>query len=142
MDGNGTIARNTFFTGFDFTAAANTAFDSDAKRDAIITPLLTRLMNVDTADATNNLTTQPDEGAVTAPGTATRGMLGSTATQTLDGAIAGTSYESIITHMLNQCGRTVPTVYIGSACSSTARTEEIVKATCAGVLGSAVMLIQ
>ena len=142
VDGNGTIARNTFFTGFDFTAVANTAFDSDAKRDAIITPLLTRIMNVDTADNTNNLTTQPDEGAVTAPGTFTRGMLGSTATQTLDAAIAGTSYESIITHMLNQCGRTVPTVYIGSACSSSARTEEIVKATCAGVLGSAVLLIQ
>jgi len=121
---------------------ANTAFNSEVKRDSIITPLLTKIMNVDTADNSNDLTTRPDEGAVAAPGSAARGMLGSTATQTLDGAIAGTDYESIITHMLNQCGRTVPTVYSGSACSSTARTEEIVKATCAGILGSAVMLIQ
>ncbi|MCW9003612.1 MAG: LamG domain-containing protein [Gammaproteobacteria bacterium] len=142
VDNNGSITRDAFFSGFDFSEVANVAFNSDAKRDAVITPLLTKIMNVDTADSTNNLTTQPEEGAVAAPGSATRGMLGSTTTQTLDVAIAGTDYESIITHMLNQCGRTVPTVYSGSACSSTGRTEEIVKATCASVLGSAVMLIQ
>ena len=117
-----------YFSGFTFSTAS-TAFDSPAKKAAVIDPLLTAIMNVDTNDATNNLQTQPNETVI-------RNMLGSTATQDLDAALTGDAYESLITNM-TQCA-------IGGSptCDSTTRTEEIVKATCAATLGSAAMLIQ
>jgi hypothetical protein len=43
--------------------------------------------------------------------------------------------------MLNQCSRTDPP-YAGAACSTSARTIEIVKATCAAVVGSAATMVQ
>lgn len=114
-----------YFSGFSFSTAS-TAFDSPAKKAAVIDPLLTAIMNVDINDATNNLQTQPDETEI-------RNMLGDSATQDLDAALTGDAFESLITSM---------TLCVATTCDTTTRTEEIVKATCAATLGSAVMLIQ
>lgn len=46
-------ARAALFPGFDFTAAANVAFDTSAKRDLIIEPLLARLLAKEVADGIN-----------------------------------------------------------------------------------------
>ncbi len=54
--GNSSAANSTraaLFPGFDFGAAANTAFNSPAKRDLIIEPLLTRLLANEVADGSN-----------------------------------------------------------------------------------------
>jgi hypothetical protein len=61
VDNNGSISRESYFPGF-FTsglppASADTAFDSPAKRDLVIQPLLDRVMNT-------GLTVQPDPAAV------------------------------------------------------------------------------
>jgi len=116
---------NRFFTGFDFNAGAATAFDDAAKRNAIIDPLLAAVLNVDSLDSTNNLTSQPDETEI-------RNLLGATVTQDLDIDLSGDSYESLITQM-TACG---------GACDTIARTEQTVKAVCAATVGAAVMLIQ
>ncbi len=117
-----------FFTGFDFNQTAATAFDASS-RQAMITPLLESLMNIDPDDASNNLLTQPDENEI-------RDSLGSTLIQDLDPVLSDDSYNSLITAM-SQCA-TGPS----PSCNTIARTEEIVKATCAATLGSAMMLIQ
>jgi len=128
VDNNG----DTYFSPFDFTQPASSAF-TPAGRQQIIDPLLKRMMNVDINNSANNLQTQPDETVI-------RDMLSATSLQQLDANFAS-PYESLITHMLNQCTRTDPP-YQGAACSSSARTAEIVKATCAAVLGSAATMVQ
>jgi len=62
VDNNGTIAREIYFPGF-FTSgfppeSADTAFDTSTKRDLVIMPLISRVMNT-------GLTVQPDPAAVT-----------------------------------------------------------------------------
>ncbi|HEY8941680.1 MAG TPA: LamG domain-containing protein [Cellvibrio sp.] len=49
--GGANAARAAVFPGFDFSAPATAAFDSDAKRDLIIEPLLHRLLAAEIADA-------------------------------------------------------------------------------------------
>lgn len=49
--GAANAARAAVFPGFDFSTPANTAFDSGAKRDLIIEPLLQRLLAAEIADA-------------------------------------------------------------------------------------------
>ncbi|VAW69827.1 FIG00702062: hypothetical protein [hydrothermal vent metagenome] len=115
---------NRFFKGFDFTQTALNAF-TPASSNQIIEPLLTGLMNLDLVTPANNLATQPDETVI-------KDLLGSTAAQDLDAGLSGDSYESLITTM-KQCG---------AACDTTKRTEDIVIATCAATLGSAMSLIQ
>ena len=114
-----------FFSGFSW-ASAFTAFDNDIKRDQILEPLLIAAANIDVPTGTGNLTIQPDETTI-------KGMVGGSTPQSLvnarDNNSAG-SYESLITTMVASGGNTIP------------RTEQIVKATCAAVVGSAVMLIQ
>lgn len=117
-----------YFTGFDFNQTAAIAFD-DAGKQAIITPLLTSIMNVDILDPTNNLLTQPDETEI-------RDALGSTTSQDLDATLIGDSYDSLMTSM-TQCA-----IVASPTCNTNARTKEIVKATCAATIGSAMMLIQ
>lgn len=114
--------RSNYFPGFVFSAAG-TAFNSALKRNQIIDPLLSAAMNVDGADASNNLSVQPNETVI-------RDMFGATTPQDLDGALAGDSYVSLITQLTT-----------GTA-DSTARTDKIVKAVCAAAVGGAVMLIQ
>ncbi len=46
-------ARNAYFSGFDFSASANVAFNSQTKRDQILDPLMTNVVG-------SNLTTQPN----------------------------------------------------------------------------------
>ncbi len=114
-----------FFSGFNFVAGAATAFDTPAKRNQIIDPLLVAVANVDLVDNTNNLTIQPGE-------TDLRNLLGATTTQDLDAALSGDAYESLITQMTTCPG----------GCNTTARTAEVVKAVCAAAVGGAVMLVQ
>jgi len=89
----------TFFTGFNFSASAETAFDTSG-RNLIIDPLLSKLVG-------NNLNSQPGESDIR------------------------TELNSLI-DTLTSCG---------SSCASD-RSKTVVKATCAAVLGSAVMLVQ
>jgi len=112
-----------YFTGFDFTQSAGTAFDSTPKRDAVINPLLEAAMNVDLAVPANNLDSQPDATEIS-------DLLGSTAKQDLDAALNGDAYDSLITLMTT------------GAPNTTARTAEIVKAVCAAITGASVMLVQ
>ncbi len=105
VDGKGQLSPGVYFSGFDFGAAADTAFDSPAKRDRIIDPLLARALGDD-------LTTQPDPAAV-------KGEL------------------NALMDRLTACA-TGP----GATCATVARTGEVVKATCAAVLGSAAVLLQ
>ena len=123
-----------FFSGFNFAAGAATAFDTPAKRNQVIDPLLVAGANVDLVDSTNNLSIQPTESEL-------RDMLGATTTQDLDGALSGDAYESLITQMVNK----TPCLDINSnpiSCNTNIRTAEIVKSACAAAVGSAVMLIQ
>ena len=121
VDNNGSITRDSYFNNFDFSQDEPSAFNSPAKLDRILTPLLAAAMNI---DGVGNLTSQPVETEI-------RDMLGSTTGQNLDGYGA---YTSLIQQMITQCG--------GATCGTAARTEEIVKATCAAAVGGAVMLIQ
>ncbi len=114
-----------YFSGFDFTATAGTAFNSDAKKNQILDPLLTALMNIDLPTGTKNLLTQPVESEI-------RNSIASAATQDLDPSLTGDSYSSLLTSM-TQC---LP------GCNTQARTEEIVKAMCAATVGSAIMILQ
>lgn len=57
VDNNGTILRTAYFPTFNFSASADSAFDSVAKRDLIILPLIDKVMNT-------RLTTQPDPAMV------------------------------------------------------------------------------
>jgi hypothetical protein len=137
VDNRGSISRDAYFSGFDFGQPANTAFDSATKVNAILDPLLTATMNIDAVNG--NLTSQPEEGTLTDNGMAidgahTRGLLGSTESQTLDTGAQTVVFDGLIETMINQC--------VGAQCTTTARTAEIVKATCAAAVGSGVMLIQ
>jgi hypothetical protein len=111
VDNNGTITRESFFPGF-FTSglppeSADTAFDTPAKRDMVIIPLITRVMNT-------GLTVQPDTADVT------------------------TEVGSLMQKLsAPDCAVTPPVT-----CASIERTEQIVKASCAALLGSAAMLLQ
>ncbi len=105
VDGKGQQPAASYFSGFDFTAAADTAFDTVAKRDSIIDPLLSRSLG-------NNVATQPD-------------------------ALSVKNELNNLMDRLTACA-TGPT----PTCATTARTTEVVKASCAAVLGSAVLLLQ
>jgi len=123
VNGNGTTSRTAYFPDFTgFGTGAQSAFASQAQRNAIIGPLLTAAMNVDQVSA-NNLTSQPANAVIS-------DLLGSPSTQDLDAALAGDSYESLITQMLSD------------GIDTSARTEQIVKAVCAVATGSAAMLVQ
>ena len=104
----GTIPRANYFSGFNFAATAVSAFDSNAKKNQIINPLLERMMNVYSGNPGNNLATQPLESDVR------------------------TELDNLIV-TLTACG---------AACDTQVRTEQVVKATCAAMLGTAVMLVQ
>jgi hypothetical protein len=112
-----TTKRAAYFPGFDFSADANAVGDADWQ-NLVITPLMDNMMGT-------NLATQPDPAQVTSElmilitkGTDERvGNSGST-----DGEPDG----------LAKCGGTCPA----------GRTELVVKATCAAMLGSAVSLVQ
>ncbi|WOX04211.1 LamG domain-containing protein [Microbulbifer pacificus] len=107
-----TAKRASYFPGFDFSASAASAFDSDAKRAQIIDPLLENLLGrpitwpAAIGGHTAQLATAPDESTVRAE---------------LNGLI----------DTMTACG---------SSCSAD-RTPTTVKATCAAAMGSAMILI-
>ncbi|MDX1496153.1 MAG: LamG domain-containing protein [Salinisphaeraceae bacterium] len=94
-----TSLRATFFPGFDFDAAANTAFDATG-RSQVITPLLDNFVG-------SSLSSQPDN----------------------------TTIETELNNLMDTL------TSCGAGCAAD-RTETVVKASCAAVLGSAVMLVQ
>jgi hypothetical protein len=126
VDNNGTIGRDAYFAGFDFSQSAGSAFDTMPKRQQVMDPLMQRMLNVDLGSAVNNLATQPDEGEM-------RNLLGANGSQSLLGDSGpADDFDSLITTM-TQC---LP------GCDTTTRTREIVKASCAAVLGSAATMVQ
>ena len=133
VDDRGDISRAAYFTGFNFATSAQTAFDTQAKRDAIIEPLLTAAMNVDQVAPVNNLITQPLELEIA-------DLLSSPAAQDLDPALAGDSYDSLISEMLG-CTPLSPATTC-TPIDTVPRTAQIVKAVCAVATGGAVMLVQ
>jgi len=92
-------ARASYFPGFNFNAAAGSAFDATG-RARVIDPLMARVL-------VTGLASQPDPTAVRS------------------------ELDSLITR-LTACGGSCPA----------GRTETVVKAVCAGVVGSAAMLVQ
>ncbi len=105
VDGKGRQSPASVFAGFDFTAPAGTAFDTPAKRDQIIDPLLDRALG-------SNVATQPDPAAVK------------------------TELNALTDHLTACATGPAP------SCDTPARTAEVVKAVCAAVLGSAVVVLQ
>lgn len=95
-----TTLRASYFPGFNFSAAANVAFDTQGERDLVLDPLLDNMMST-------GLSSQPNRADVKA------------------------ELESLINN-LTACG---------GGCAAD-RTETVVKATCAALLGSAVTLVQ
>ena len=126
VDNNGSISRDAYFTGFNFNQAAGSAFDTTPERQQLLDPLMQRMLNVDLVSPVNNLVTQPDVGEMS-------NLLGANGPQSLLGDSGpADDYNSLITTM-TQC---LP------GCDTTARTREIVKASCAAVLGSAASMVQ
>ena len=134
VEGNGTIlpgpGLGTYFPTFTFSGAQS-AFDTQPKRNAVINPILERAMNVVDPLAppgSDNLTSQPLATDISA-------VLGSLSTQTLNTPPPANpldlEYESLITQML-----------LNDNTDDMARTEQIVKALCTVAVGGAVMLVQ
>lgn len=111
VENQGTISREVYFPGFfspsPLPEAAGTAFNSATKRNLIITPLMSRIMNT-------GLSVQPDTVDVSSE---------------IDALMQGLSAPG--------CAAAPPV-----SCDSVERTEQIVKASCAAILGSAAMLLQ
>jgi hypothetical protein len=133
-----------FFAGFDFNQNAQTAFGPAAlgvpnvtqqdNRNLVIAPLLKAAMNVDPLDASNNLSTQPDETDIA-------DLLGAGTAQNLDTGLNMVAYDSLITKLINTC-TPVPPATTCSLENTNARTAQIVKAVCAAATGAAVMTVQ
>lgn len=133
-----------YFSPFSFAQLPSVAFDATGKNN-ILNPLLSSIMNVDLADSTNNIGSQPDETAI-------RDMLSSNSAQALGDGYSNT-FDSLIDCMtrcergMTECPIYVPTNDTaactgGETQNTTTRTRQVVKAACAATLGSAVMLIQ
>jgi hypothetical protein len=129
VENRGSIPRDTYFSGFSgFGQGPSSALDTQGERNAMLDPLLTAALNWE--QGVGDLTSQPDNTLV-------RSMVSSQNTQDLDTTLPVPAnqqeYTSLIQDMIDRC----------PGCNNDpARTAEIVKATCAATLGSAVMLIQ
>lgn len=113
---NDTTARAAYFPGFNFTADANAVSDADWS-NLVITPLMNRIVGL-------NLLTQPDSATVSAELLA---LINNPADVRTDGGVTDGKPDG-----LAKCNGVCPA----------GRTELVVKATCAAMLGSAVSLIQ
>lgn len=128
VEGNGSIPRAAYFPGFDFGAVETSAFDTPAKRGLVIDPLLTAAMNVNIANAADNLLTQPDQGEAS-------DLLGAAAPAPIEAGYP--AYNSLIDEVL-----AAPCNPPFCVANSTSRTRQVVKAVCAVATGGAVMLVQ
>ena len=108
--------RASYFSGFNFGAIASDAFNSDAKQDQIIDPLLKRSLSTDLAG--NDLDFQADP-------TATR-----------------TELRGLMSRLVQQCVAPVPPAVSTCTANNAEHTAKIVKGTCAAAIGSAAMLLQ
>jgi hypothetical protein len=106
VDNRGTVNRTVYFPGFNFGETEATAFNSNAKRDQILNPLLDEIMG-------SGLASQPDTADI-------KGELNTLMDRLITSCATGSS----------------------ATCGTPARTADIVKASCAAMLGSAVMLVQ
>ena len=115
-----------YFGTFDFGVDESIAFDSTAKRNQIIDPLLTAVTNY---DGVENLTSQPAEAELRATFSSAVpvDLLSNT-------NVVLATYDSLIDHMITNCNV--------ATCGSSARTRQIVKAVCASAVGGAVTLVQ
>jgi hypothetical protein len=118
-----------YFGSFDFGQNEAVAFDSVAKRDQIINPLLTAVANY---NGVENLTSQPAEAELRA----TFGDMNQVALVS-DTNVVLANYDSLIDHMIANCTPSAVTT-----CNNPARTRQIVKAVCASAVGGAVTLVQ
>jgi hypothetical protein len=108
-----TSKRAGYFPGFDFSAAASSAFDSQTKKNLVIDPLMSNIMGT-------NLASQP----------------------ATDGADDGNGVSTAVRPELSKLmDKLVASCDASTPCDTT-RTATIVKATCAALLGSAVSLVQ
>lgn len=118
-----TSLRSSYFPAFNFGATAGAAFDLSG-RDALINPLIEKMMNVvDPQGSQIELTTQPgvdDLSPVSVP---------------IDDEGVRTELDRLI-DTLTACVGATP------SCDTQARTESVATSTCAAMLGTAVMLIQ
>jgi cytochrome c553 len=125
---------NRMFTNVDFTESAQTAFDSVAKRNNAIQPVLDAVL-------LSNLTSAPDPADV-------KGSLGDPVAQTLTLKDSSETYNSLISEMTRCPAPGDPHYKASFPCDlnsdiyTTDRTKQIVKAICAAAVGSAAMLIQ
>jgi len=120
-----TTLRSSYFSGFSFGTTAGAAFDQSG-RDALINPLIERMLNVvDPALVSKvELTTQPgvdDQSPVTVQ---------------IDDEGVRTELNGLIDAL------TVCATGATPSCDTQARTESVATSTCAAMLGTAVMLIQ
>ena len=118
-----------YFGSFDFGPNELTAFNTPAKRDQIIDPLLTAVANY---NGVENLTSQPAEAEL-------RATFGDMNPVDLvsDTNVVLANYNSLIDHMIDNCTPSAVTT-----CNNPARTRQIVKAVCASAVGGAVTLVQ
>lgn len=150
-----------FYNATTLATAAETAFDAgnfSTNSSNVITPIVERVLNVNTSNS-RTLLTQPNESVI-------ENMLGSNVTQTLDAGVANTDYTSLVKCMttcgVNGVGTPRCEIYwtddntndvfdaseqncdAADVTNQTgvARTLQVAKAVCASVLGSATMLIK
>ena len=120
-----------YFTDFDFTLKASEAFNNNTKVKQVVDPLLLRMLNVQNLDIDGdpNLATQPAVSAIR---------------QEIDKLI--NEGEIFPPPELPRIAMTkaacMTDVLPENNCDNTVRTQQIVKASCAAVLGSAAMLVQ
>jgi len=121
---------------FALGSAPGSAFSTAAERNKVMYPLLQSIMNVDGAEVLSN---QPDKDQVT-------NLLAAANLSAGFDADFPQLANSLIDEMMTE---TACFFYEGDqdletsiSCSSSDRTKQIVKATCAAVLGSAAMLVQ
>ena len=105
VDNKGQQTASNYFSGFDLAASADSAFNSAAKRDQLIDPMLSRMLN-------NNIINQPDPLAVKRE-------------------------VNTLIDRLTACA-IGPT----ATCATPLRTQQVTKAACASILGSAALLLQ
>ncbi len=135
LDRNLAPANRVMFTNVDFTESAQTAFDTPAKRSAVIDPVLTAVLG-------QGLDSQPDQLEIS-------DALGASTAQTLDSGVTTYSYNSLIDEMVVCPVQGVDPHYnpdfpcdLNTDIYTAERTAQIAKAVCAAAVGSAAMLIQ
>ena len=139
-----------YFTPFNFAQPPSVVLATTTDRNNVLNPLLKSIMNVDLLSPAKNLGSQPAEGDI-------RDALSSSAKVALGEGYTA-DFDSLMQCMarcaVGGVGAVKCDIYTGgvqgqsctlaevSAQNTATRTKQVVKASCAAMLGSAVMLIQ